>query len=682
MKTCNAAVKVRIGLLALILAVFVPTGPSYAAPLPAQSLESMSLEDLMKIPVYAASRFEQKSTEAPASVTIVTSEQIRRYGWRTLLDVLRSVRGFYASSDWNYDAVGVRGFLRPGDYNLRILQLVDGHRVNDMVYGQSNYGRDFPVDVDLIDRVEIVRGPTSSLYGSNAFFAVVNVITRRGEELKGVELSGEAGSYDTYKGRATYGTRRPGSTEYLLSATGYKSRGQDLFFPEFNDPATNGGVASGMDGERQAGIFGSASLGDFDVRGVYSQRMKEVPTASFGTIFNDPRFKTWDDRAWVDLSWGKAIGDRTEANVRVYYDWYHYYGDYPFAGVDNTVVPPLDFTYINKDGARSQWYGVEFLLTHRFGDSHRVSGGGEYRNAFRLEQSNYDADPYYYQYLDDRRTEQTYALFLQDEIALGGGFTLNAGIRYDHYSTFGGTTNPRLALLWNNRSGTTLKILYGSAFRAPNAYEMFYNDGGVSQLSNPFLTPETIRTYEAVLEQSVGQKVRFTVTGFNNRIKNLISQESSDPADPDSPLIFRNSGESWATGGEAEIEGKWPSLEGRLSYTYQNAENRSTGEWLTNSPRQLFKGQISTDWYEGRIVPAFDFRYTGPRRTLAGNLLGGYALTNLTLSARRFLPGVEVSASVYNVLDKKYSDPGGGEHVQETIPQDGRSFRVKVTASF
>ena len=132
----------------------------------------------MNIPVYAASRHEQKSSEAPASVTIVTSEEIRRYGWRTMLDILRSIRGFYASYDRNYSSIGVRGILRPGDYNTRILVLVDGHRVNDMLYGQSGLTYDFPIDVDLIDRVEVVRGPSSSLYGSNAFLAVVNVTTR------------------------------------------------------------------------------------------------------------------------------------------------------------------------------------------------------------------------------------------------------------------------------------------------------------------------------------------------------------------------------------------------------------------------------------------------------------------------------------------------------------------------
>ena len=121
--------------------------------------------------------------EAPASVTIINKDEIKKYGYRNLADILRSVRGFFVTNDRNYQYLGVRGFNRPGDYNTRILLLVDGHRLNDGLYDQAPIGYDFPVDIDLIDRVEVIRGPSSSIYGTNAFFAVVNVITRNGREL-------------------------------------------------------------------------------------------------------------------------------------------------------------------------------------------------------------------------------------------------------------------------------------------------------------------------------------------------------------------------------------------------------------------------------------------------------------------------------------------------------------------
>src|SRR4030042_5248923 len=201
--------KIKVSLLFLIFTMLTivvyaeeiksPTSPD---------LTQLGIEELMEIEVatvYGASKYEQKVTEAPSSVTVITAEEIRKYGYRTLADILRSVRGFYVTYDRNYNYLGSRGFSRPGDYNTRFLLLVDGHRINDNVYDGAYFGTEFIIDVDLIERVEIIRGPGSSLYGTNAFFGVINIITKQGRDFKGTEISGEAGSFDTYKGRLSYG---------------------------------------------------------------------------------------------------------------------------------------------------------------------------------------------------------------------------------------------------------------------------------------------------------------------------------------------------------------------------------------------------------------------------------------------------------------------------------------------
>src|SRR5580692_11900059 len=139
-------------------------------------LSEVSLEELSNIQVYSASKHMQNASEAPASVTVVTADEIQKYGYRNLADILRSVPGFYVTYDRDYTFVGVRGFGRLGDWNSRILVLIDGHRINNNVLGQAMLGNEFLVDVDMIDRVEIVCAPSSSLYGANAFFAVINVI--------------------------------------------------------------------------------------------------------------------------------------------------------------------------------------------------------------------------------------------------------------------------------------------------------------------------------------------------------------------------------------------------------------------------------------------------------------------------------------------------------------------------
>ena len=246
---CNSALLLFVFVALLGLPARAQTGGEVEQ-VPGDSLDAGGEESLFQeIPsVFGASKCEQKVTEAPASVTIITAEEIQRYGYHTLADILRGARGFYTSNDRNFSYAGVRGFSRPGDFNTRLLILVDGFRTNDGVYNTGPIDREFPVDVDLIDRVEIARGPSASLYGTSAFFGVVNVITKSGRQLGGAQLSGSLGSFDAGAGRVTYGDRFSNGADVIISGTLSDSDGQDLFFPQYAD--VNGGVATGLDYER------------------------------------------------------------------------------------------------------------------------------------------------------------------------------------------------------------------------------------------------------------------------------------------------------------------------------------------------------------------------------------------------------------------------------------------------
>jgi len=215
------------------------------------NLTDMTLEELMSIridSVYGASGFKQKVTEAPASITIITSEQILKYGYRTLADILRNVSGFHVTYDRNYSYLGVRGFGLPGQYNNSIALLIDGHRLNDNIFDGATIGTEFSLDMDLIDRVEIIRGPNSSLYVASAFLGVINIITKRGRDLPDVSVAGDVASYGTNQGRLSYGNKFKNGLEVLLSGSFYNSHGQGrLFFKEFDNPATNNGIAVNAD---------------------------------------------------------------------------------------------------------------------------------------------------------------------------------------------------------------------------------------------------------------------------------------------------------------------------------------------------------------------------------------------------------------------------------------------------
>src|SRR5688572_15563401 len=225
-----------------VLSWFALLPGSVAAQQP--DLAGLDLEQLMRVEVdtvSGASRYLQKISEAPASITIVTAADIRTYGHRTLIDVLASVQGFHVTDDRNYSYFATRGLVVPGDYNSRMLVLVDGHRINDNVFDSVLAGTEFPVDIDLIDRLEVIRGPGSAMYGANAFSAVINVVTRRGRKVNGLEVGVESGTLDTYRGRVTFGKRYANGSEMLLSASGYGSGGEaSIYFPEFDRPATNG----------------------------------------------------------------------------------------------------------------------------------------------------------------------------------------------------------------------------------------------------------------------------------------------------------------------------------------------------------------------------------------------------------------------------------------------------------
>ena len=154
-----------------------------------RDLTNLTLEDLAKARLFTASRHLDDPRKAPAAVTVIDRDEIVRYGWRTLADLLASVTGIYTAYDRTYSYVGVRGYLESGDYNARVLLLVDGHRLNENIYDSALIGTEFPLDLSLIDHVEIVRGPGSALYGTNAELAVINVITRQPDSRPTVEAA-------------------------------------------------------------------------------------------------------------------------------------------------------------------------------------------------------------------------------------------------------------------------------------------------------------------------------------------------------------------------------------------------------------------------------------------------------------------------------------------------------------
>lgn len=393
--------------------IFLAAGIATASGLMAADTDftAMSLDELgtIKVPmVYGASKHEQKITEAPSSVTVLTRDEIQKSGYRTLAEILNSVPGFYVRNDRNFSLLGIRGFGRPGSFNTKFQLLLDGHRINDGVTGRAWIDNGFVVEVDLIERVEVIRGPGSSLYGDSAFFGVINVITRRGRDVGGAEVSGGGGSLGSYAGRVSYGTQWSNGVAVVVSGSYQHSDGNArLFYPEFNTPANNNGVAEHGDGEKSTSIFTSLSWREFTLAGSFVERTKQFPTAAYGTVFNDPRNQTKDTQVLVDLKYEHRFENDLDLLARVGYDRGTEIGTYVYDnGLPNLVL--------NLDNFLSQRLTGDLQLRRTFFAKHLVTGGAQIVGNLDQDQSNTDRNPPA-TYLQDERSGVNYGLFLQDE---------------------------------------------------------------------------------------------------------------------------------------------------------------------------------------------------------------------------------------------------------------------------
>jgi len=631
-----------------------------------QDLSDLPLEVLMEIEVptvFGASKFEQKVTAAPSSISVITADEIRRYGHRTLGDVLESVQGFHVSYDRNYAIVGVRG-VSLGDFNSRILLLINGHRVNNNLTDGAFIDTAFILDVDLIERVEIIRGPGSVLYGNNAFFGVVNVITRQPAQLNGTEVSADYGGFETWKARVSFGKEFSNGFRMLLSGTFYESSGDDrLFYPQFNTPGQNRGIAEDLDSDQFGSLFGSIAFGDFTLEGSYIRREKENPTAQFLSAFNQAGLRTVDERAYTALRYSHQFDDGLALTARLYYDRNDFSIGYPLVAATSTNV--------TRERQAGEWWGTEIQVSKKLWDRHMVSLGAEYRDDFRQEKAV--LVPGGTQISLDRRS---YGFYAQTDFEIQKNLHLSGGVRYDKYGDTDGAVNPRLAAIYNAWEGSSFKAVYGTAFRAPNFRE----------LSDPNfrdLQPETISAYELIFEQEITRTLRSSISGFWNEMDDLISFQAGE---------FRNF-DARAQGVELAMDGAWTNgIRTRLSYTLQNAEDRANGSHLPDSPNHLVKCALSIPLVREKLFAALEFHYqsarhsiftgTAPGESTVGRDAAGYGIVNFTLFSQNLIENLEASASIYNLLDRKYNDPASRFHRQDLIEQDGRSFRLKLTYRF
>lgn len=643
----------------------------------ARGAAELALDSLLMMPVSTASKYEQKQSDAPAFITIVTHDEIQQFGYRTLEEILQNQTGFYTANDRQYGDVGFRGIGRPAYYNNKILVLVDGHSVNDAMSGGARLGSAGVIDLDDLERVEIVRGPGSALYGARAMLAVVNMVTRKGRDLDGLELMAGGGTQNALEAEMRYGRVLTPAADIAASVSWASRDGEDIYFPELDLPILNDGVAEGLDWERYLRGLVTIRYGDLFIQGAMSRRSKGIPTGAYGTEFNARGAESRDGLFYAELRYVRRLGPAAEFTVRGFADSYRNDGFYPFSSaVVGSNTSEARLTTIGADG---EAFGSEAQVRWDPGQNHRLVFGLE---GFKATRAGYNSSEPAGTDVSGSFPYSIVSGFFQEEFQVTPAILLTVGLRHDEYSTSGSATTPRGALVFHPSESTTIKFLAGAAYRAPNILEMHVHSRTAAVLGNVDLESERIRSFEVIWEQRLGG-LATTVSAFHNEIRDLIAL--MEIPTPDSltgygSLVFKQQNISNARSAGVEVEARMALPLGvlaRAGYGFQAATDRATSERLVNAPRHLLRLSVTgsrTGW--GRL--GLNIRAESGRRTLYYTETDRSVVVDLNATSRPFFARGTLQLTVKNLLNTEYATPGGFQHVQSSIPQRGRTIILRT----
>lgn len=624
------------------------------------SLESLLETEIIGITnVESASKYSQSLEEAPSFVTVITSKEIETFGYQTLSELINSQVGFYISSDHSYDYIGVRGFSRPTDYNNRILLLIDGHRQNEYIYDGGVFGKELGLDIDNFEKVEIIRGPGSSLYGTSAMLAVINLVPKKVTNILTPRIKLSYGSFGTKVISLNAGHKFENDISFSLNTSYTNSDGDDLYFAEFDAPETNNGIAEGRDKGKHYGIMGTLNYKNFKLFGYSSYSRKGVPTAPWETDFNEVIDGT-DKFNFIEASIFHNLSYNSQISFKAFFDTYYFFSDYPYEG---------EKEYDNDD---SEAYGSELQFTWDVLPNNRITAGLEFKNINRAYYKYWNDDEVYTEY---NVPYKMFSFYMQDEFQLNNQLSFYLGLRHDNYIEVENSLSPRFGIIYNPWQDHTFKLLYGESFRAPNVYENNYEDPEYGFKVNPNgLSPEYATTSEFIWQYNINDIFKSTSSVYYYRIKDLIDQ-LEDPEDEF--YYFENFGKTDAYGADLSLEAKINYNTGAyFRFSFQNAKDESSNT-LTNSPSHLLKVGVFHKLFSP-INLAFEYKYGSKRITVYETETDPIHLAKLNIFTDYLFDKFRLSFSVNNLFNQIIKHPGGWEHVQPSIIQYRRNFNFSI----
>ncbi|HTQ55501.1 MAG TPA: TonB-dependent receptor [Bryobacteraceae bacterium] len=619
--------------------------------------------------VEAASLHAQTLEQAPANVTIVTAGDIRKYGYRTLSDVLSAVRGFTMIRNHVSSSSGVRGLAAPGDVNTCFLVMINGHPMSEII-GQSNslFDQDFGLDLDLVARIEIIRGPSSALYGSNGILATINIVTQSPVDAPHFQVSAETGGFQPGKLEFLTSQDLGRGANLLIEGSGFMGPGWNLFLPAFDTPAQNNGIANHVEAQNGYHSFVNLQWGAWNFTAYCNDWLERGPILTEGTWYNDQGQFHRISRNFAGATYTHDFAGGGELRWQIDYDQFRYQDRYDYV----TDFGALD----NRDSAFGDWIDSQLTYSQNVSRVGLLTAGLSGKFEIRSLVENADYSPDRALNLSISHPDRSIAPFLQQEWDIARDWKAYLGVRWDESANYGSFVSPRLALVYQPGSRTSYKVVYGRPFRAPSVYEMFYQDG-ITQVANPKLRPESAQGVEVSVERKVGRSAYVLANAFDYDMHAVIQTVWLTS----SVSQYQNAGARNSRGIEFELGGHLrPWLETTASLTLDHAVETDAHAALPNSPGRTAKLRAAIPVYRDRVYFSSDFQCLNARATVDQTFTRPVALWNATLSSNRLLRGFDFVAGVRNALNWSYGDPITWplDSSIDQIPANGRSAFVKL----
>jgi outer membrane receptor for ferrienterochelin and colicins len=665
----------------------------------AAAAQSSEEEDLAliygdKSTVSIATGGKQSITRAPAVSSVITSRDIEAMGATDLDQALESVPGLHVSKS-NVASKPIYSFRGIHTLeNSQVLMLVNGIPITNVFQGDRGqiWGG---MPLENVARIEVIRGPGSALYGADAFSGVINVITKTADDIKGTEAGVRVGSFNSRDAWVQHG----GKLGPLVAAYYLRAGNTDGQKGIIQKDAVS---ASGPINEERSAIDARADLSKeaWRFRAAYQERKMGSGAGIAGAL--DPAARQTEKRLYLDLNYEQAnwAPNWDVAGVAGYYDIKQKQADPAYTLFPAGAVSSFPNGMIGNPGHSERHIHASVSAFYTGFDQHRVRIGAGLRQDDlyeTMETKNFNGtfapicDPLNptnpapapgctpvlmnadsrFIYLLPHKRELSY-VFAQDEWNLVKDWTLTAGIRHDHYSDFGGTTNPRLALVWDAAYNVVIKAMHGEAFRAPTFVEQYAINNPV-QSGSPDIKPETITTDELAFAWQPDSKLQTNLNFFQYRMRNIIQLVAAK---------MQNAGDQ--TGRGLEVEATYDAANNlRLTgnYSLQHSRDSVTGQDAGMAPHRRLFGHA--DW---RFMPLWQFgttinRVAGRKREPGDTRpqIPDYTTVDVTLRRERFAGDWDVRAMVTNLFNADAREPTfKSVGMYSDLPLPGRAFYIQM----